>query len=150
MTALTDLAVAEARQGLRKRQFSAREMALAHIDAMAAARPLNAFIAETPERALAMAEASDRRLAKGEALPLDGMPLAIKDLFCTEGVQTTAGSRILGGFTPFYESTVTAKLWRAGAVMLGGCRVCVTVMVTVCETLSWPSAAVKTTGYVPA
>jgi aspartyl-tRNA(Asn)/glutamyl-tRNA(Gln) amidotransferase subunit A len=119
MTALTDLTMAEARQGLRKRQFSAREMALAHVDAMAAARPLNAFIAETPERALAMADASDRRLAQGEALALDGMPLAIKDLFCTEGVQTTAGSRILGGFRPPYESTVTAKLWQAGAVMLG-------------------------------
>jgi aspartyl-tRNA(Asn)/glutamyl-tRNA(Gln) amidotransferase subunit A len=119
MTALTDLTIAEARQGLRGKQFSAREIALAHIGAMEAARPLNAFIAETPERALEMAAASDRRLAKGEALALDGMPLAVKDLFCTEGVATTAGSRILGGFTPPYESTVTARLWQAGAVMLG-------------------------------
>src|SRR5262249_15330920 len=82
-------------------------------------RPPHAYITETPERALAMAKASDARLAKGEALPLEGMPLAIKDLFCTEGVLTTAGSRILDGFKPPYESTVTANLWRAGAVMLG-------------------------------
>jgi aspartyl-tRNA(Asn)/glutamyl-tRNA(Gln) amidotransferase subunit A len=86
---------------------------------MTAARPLNAFVTETPERALAMAEACDARRARGEALALDGMPLAIKDLFCTEGVVTTAGSRILAGFRPPYESTVTAKLWQAGAVMLG-------------------------------
>jgi aspartyl-tRNA(Asn)/glutamyl-tRNA(Gln) amidotransferase subunit A len=119
MTALTDLTITEARQGLRARQFSACEMARAHIEAVAAARPLNAFLAETPERALAMAKASDARLAKGEALALDGVPLAIKDLFCTEGVPTTAGSRILEGFKPPYESTVTAKLWQAGAVMLG-------------------------------
>src|SRR5262249_1044925 len=82
-------------------------------------RPPHAYITETPERALDMARASDARLAKGEALPLEGMPLAIKDLFCTEGVLTTAGSHILDGFKPPYESTVTANLWRAGAVMLG-------------------------------
>src|ERR1700722_17018571 len=66
-----------------------------------------------------MAAAADARLAKGEALPLDGIPLAIKDLFCTKGVLTTAASHILDGFTPPYESTVTEKLWAAGAVMLG-------------------------------
>ena len=119
MTALTELTLAAARDGLRRKDFSAREIAEAHIAAVAAARPLNAFITETPERALAMAEASDRRLARGEGLALDGLPIAVKDLFCTEDVQTTAGSRILGGFKPPYESTVTAKLWRAGAVMLG-------------------------------
>ena len=84
-----------------------------------AAAALNAFITETPDRALAMAKASDARRAKGEARLLDGIPLAIKDLFCTEGVLTTAGSHILDGFKPPYESTVTANLWRAGAVMLG-------------------------------
>jgi aspartyl-tRNA(Asn)/glutamyl-tRNA(Gln) amidotransferase subunit A len=119
MGALTELTMAEARAGLRQRKFSARELAAAHIAAMAAARPLNAYLAETPERALRMADAADRRLARGEALALDGMPLAIKDLFCTEDVLTTAGSRILGDFKPPYESTVTAKLWDAGAVMLG-------------------------------
>src|SRR5258708_5768738 len=86
---------------------------------MEATRPLNAFITETPERALEMAAASDARLAKGEALPLDGIPIAVKDLFCTKGVLTTAASHILDGFTPPYESTVTEKLWQAGAVMLG-------------------------------
>jgi aspartyl-tRNA(Asn)/glutamyl-tRNA(Gln) amidotransferase subunit A len=119
MSALTQLTIAEARAGLRARQFSARELAAEHVSAMAAARPLNAFLAETPERALAMADAADQRLQRGEARALEGMPLAIKDLFCTEGVLTTAGSRILDGFKPPYESTVTAKLWEAGAVMLG-------------------------------
>jgi aspartyl-tRNA(Asn)/glutamyl-tRNA(Gln) amidotransferase subunit A len=116
---LTDLTLAAARAGLRAKQFSARELAAAHIAAMAAARPLNAFITETPERALAMAAASDARLASGAALPLDGIPIAVKDLFCTRDVLTTAASHILDGFTPPYESTVTAKLWHAGAVMLG-------------------------------
>jgi aspartyl-tRNA(Asn)/glutamyl-tRNA(Gln) amidotransferase subunit A len=119
VTALTELTIAAARDGLRARQFSARELAEAHITAAAAARPLNAYLKETPQRALAMAEAADERLARGAGLPLDGMPLAIKDLFCTEGVATTAASRILEGFTPPYESTVTAKLWQAGAVLLG-------------------------------
>ncbi len=119
MTVLTDFTLADARDGLRQKKFSARDITQAHDAAVAAVRPLNAFITETPERALAMAEASDARLARGEGLALDGLPLAIKDLFCTEGVQTTAGSRILAGFKPPYESTVTANLWRAGAVMLG-------------------------------
>jgi aspartyl-tRNA(Asn)/glutamyl-tRNA(Gln) amidotransferase subunit A len=119
MSALTQLTIAEARAGLRGRQFSARELAEEHIAAVAAARPLNAFLAETPERALAMADAADQRLQRGEARAMEGMPLAIKDLFCTEGVLTTAGSRILDGFKPPYESTVTAKLWASGAVMLG-------------------------------
>ena len=119
MAALTELTLAEARVGLANKKFSARELASAYIAAMEAARPLNAFVTETPERALAMAAESDQRLARGAALPLEGMPLAIKDLFCTEGVLTTAGSHILKGFKPPYESTVTAKLWQAGAVMLG-------------------------------
>src|SRR5260370_19457687 len=107
--------VAEERAGLVDKKVSARELASAYIAAMERARPLNAFVTETPERALAMAAESDRRLARGAALPLEGMPLAIKDLFCTEGVLTTAGSHILAGFKPPYESTVTAKLWQAGA-----------------------------------
>jgi aspartyl-tRNA(Asn)/glutamyl-tRNA(Gln) amidotransferase subunit A len=119
VTALTALTLAAARDGLRRKDFSATEITTAHIAAVEAVRPLNAFITETPERALAMAAASDARLARGEGLALDGIPLAIKDLFCTEGITTTAGSRILAGFKPPYESTVTANLWRAGAVMLG-------------------------------
>jgi aspartyl-tRNA(Asn)/glutamyl-tRNA(Gln) amidotransferase subunit A len=118
-THLTDLTIADAREGLAAKRFSARELALAHVKAVEAAKPLNAFITETPEKALAMADASDARRARGEAGLLDGVPLAIKDLFCTEHVLTTAGSHILDGFKPPYESTVTAKLWDAGAVMLG-------------------------------
>jgi aspartyl-tRNA(Asn)/glutamyl-tRNA(Gln) amidotransferase subunit A len=116
---LTALTLAGARAGLRAREFSARELTLAHIAAMEAARPLNAFITETPERALDMAAASDERLAHGAARPLDGIPIAVKDLFCTKGVLTTAASHILDGFRPPYESTVTEKLWQAGGVMLG-------------------------------
>ncbi|MGF1627648.1 MAG: Asp-tRNA(Asn)/Glu-tRNA(Gln) amidotransferase subunit GatA [Alphaproteobacteria bacterium] len=119
MTDLTRLTIAEALEGLAARTFSARELTQAHLDAMAAAKGLNAFITETPEQALAMADAADARRATGNALPLDGVPVAVKDLFCTKGVLTTAGSHILDGFTPPYESTVTANLWASGAVMLG-------------------------------
>ncbi len=119
MSALTDLTMAEARDGLRAKRFSARELAAAYNHAVEQIAPLNAFVTTTPEHALETAAASDARLAKGEALPLDGIPLAIKDLFCTKGVLTTASSHILDGFTPPYELTVTEKLWAAGAVMLG-------------------------------
>jgi aspartyl-tRNA(Asn)/glutamyl-tRNA(Gln) amidotransferase subunit A len=119
MAELTELTLAAARDGLKRRAFSAQELAQAHVEAVEATRALNAFITETPEKALAMAEASDARLARGEAGLLEGLPIAIKDLFCTEGVLTTAGSHILDGFIPPYESTVTRKLWEAGAVCLG-------------------------------
>ena len=120
--ALTGLTIAGARDLLAKGETSARELAEAQLAAMASGRSLNAFVTETPERALAMAEASDGRRAAGEAGLLEGIPLAIKDLFCTEGVLTTAGSHILDDFHPTYESTVSANLWRAGAVMLGKCN----------------------------
>jgi len=119
MAAPTDLTLAAARDALDAGEISAKELTVAHIAAVEAARPLNAFITETPEKALAMAKASDARRKAGEAGLLDGIPLAIKDLFCTEGVLTTAGSHILDGFTPPYESTVSANLWRSGAVLLG-------------------------------
>ncbi len=119
MAALTDLTIAAARRGLAAKEFSACELTRAHLDAIAEARNLNAFITETPERALEMAAESDRRLASDDAGALEGIPLAIKDLFCTKGVQTTAASKILGGFVPPYESTVSQNLWNAGAVMLG-------------------------------
>ena len=119
MTGLTELTLAAARARLAAGDFTSEELTRAHLDALEATRPLNAFIVETPERALDMARASDARRAQGEAGLLEGLPIAVKDLFCTEGVQTTAGSRILGGFTPPYESTVTANLWAEGAVMLG-------------------------------
>nr|WP_210383488.1 Asp-tRNA(Asn)/Glu-tRNA(Gln) amidotransferase subunit GatA [Methylobacterium organophilum] len=111
--------MAEARDALKAKRISARELTQAHLDAMAKARVLNAYIRETPDRALTMAEASDRKIASGEARPLEGIPLGIKDLFCTHGVTTTAGSKILETFEPHYESAVSANLWRDGAVMLG-------------------------------
>jgi aspartyl-tRNA(Asn)/glutamyl-tRNA(Gln) amidotransferase subunit A len=119
MAELTDLTLAEARDGLRAKRFSAKELASAHIRAVERARALNAFVVETPERALEGAKIADARIAKGEARPLEGIPLGIKDLFCTRDVQTTAGSHILEGFKPSYESTVSQNLWDAGATMLG-------------------------------
>ncbi len=119
MTALTDLTLAEARDALVKKEISAVDLAKAQIAEIEKARVLNAFITETPDQALAMATASDARIARGEAGPLEGIPLGIKDLYCTEGVQTTAASHILEGFTPAYKSTVSANLWRGGAVILG-------------------------------
>jgi len=116
---LTSLTLADARDGLRGKKFSAREIADAHIAAIERARALNAYVLETPERAREMAAKSDARIAKGEAGPLEGIPLGIKDLFATEGIRTTACSKILGNFVPPYESTVTANLWRDGAVLLG-------------------------------
>jgi aspartyl-tRNA(Asn)/glutamyl-tRNA(Gln) amidotransferase subunit A len=119
MTDLTSLTLAQARDALRRREFSASELAEAHIAAIRKARALNAFVLETPDRARAMAKEADARLAKGEGGPLAGLPLGIKDLFCTKDVRTTACSRILENFVPTYESTVTANLWRDGAVLLG-------------------------------
>ncbi|WP_336489032.1 Asp-tRNA(Asn)/Glu-tRNA(Gln) amidotransferase subunit GatA [Methylobacterium nigriterrae] len=119
MTELNELTLAEARDGLKAGTFSARELTQAHIAAVEKARALNAYLLETPERALRMAEVSDAKIASGAARPLEGLPLGIKDLFCTHGVVTTAGSKILEGFEPHYESAVTHNLWRDGAVMLG-------------------------------
>jgi aspartyl-tRNA(Asn)/glutamyl-tRNA(Gln) amidotransferase subunit A len=114
-----EFTLAEARDALRARSISASELAAMFVQTIQEARPLNAFITETFDRALDMAAVSDRRIAAGDARPLEGIPLAIKDLFCTKGVRTTAGSRILENFVPPYESTVTQNLWNAGAVMLG-------------------------------
>ncbi len=119
MTDLTSLTLAEARDGLKDKRFSAAELAAAHSAAIEQARALNAFVLETPERAAEMARESDARIAKGEMRPLDGIPLAIKDMFCTAGVRSTACSHILDTFVPTYESTVSANLWRDGAVLLG-------------------------------
>ena len=119
MTDLTSLTLSEARDGLKDKRFSAVELADAHVKAIGEARALNAFVLETPERAAEMAKASDARIAKGEAGPLEGIPIAVKDMFCTAGVRTTACSHILDTFVPTYESTVSANLWRDGAVLIG-------------------------------
>jgi len=117
---LTDLTLAAARDGLRAKQFTAAELTGAHLDAIAALNPaLNAFITVTADGARQQAIAADQALAGGDTRPLLGIPLAIKDLFCTAGTRTTAGSRILEPFVPPYESTVTAQLLRDGAVFLG-------------------------------
>jgi aspartyl-tRNA(Asn)/glutamyl-tRNA(Gln) amidotransferase subunit A len=117
---LTDMTLAAAREGLRAKRFSARELVAAHLEAITALNPaLNAFITVTDDLAQSQAAAADAALGRGEGGKLVGLPLAIKDLFCVKGVRTTAGSKILGPFVPPYESTVTANLRRDGAVFLG-------------------------------
>jgi aspartyl-tRNA(Asn)/glutamyl-tRNA(Gln) amidotransferase subunit A len=117
---VTDLTIAQARDGLREKQFSAVDLTMAHLHAIEALNPrLNAYITVSHSQALDQARAADARLAAGHGADLTGIPLAIKDLFCTQGIRTTAGSKILGPFVPPYESTVTANLLRDGAVFLG-------------------------------
>jgi aspartyl-tRNA(Asn)/glutamyl-tRNA(Gln) amidotransferase subunit A len=119
MTELTSLTLADARERLRRREFSALELAEAHLAAIEKARALNTYVLETPDQALAMARQADARLKSGDARPLEGIALGIKDLFATKGVRTTACSHILDNFEPTYESTVSANLWRDGGVLLG-------------------------------
>jgi aspartyl-tRNA(Asn)/glutamyl-tRNA(Gln) amidotransferase subunit A len=119
MTNLTHLTIAEALAGLKKKEFTSVELTSAHVKATEEFRNLNAYITETSELALEQAAASDKRRAAGTAGLLEGIPLAIKDLYCTKGVRTTASSRILENFIPTYESTVSGNLFRDGAVMLG-------------------------------
>ena len=119
MSELTAKTITELRDGIRDGDFSAREIAEAFNAAVEAGRPLNAYTVETPELALTAADAADKARAAGELKPLSGVPMGIKDLFATEGVDTTAGSNILKGFKPTYESTVSGKLKAAGAGQLG-------------------------------
>ncbi len=119
MSELLDLDIAAARDALAKGDTTAEEMANAYLEAIHGASALNAFITVLPGKTIEMAKESDARRRAGEAGSLEGVPLAIKDLFCTEGVLTTAASHILDGFTPPYESTVTQNLWNSGAVLLG-------------------------------
>lgn len=119
MTKLTELTIEKAKTGLLKKEFSAKELTEAHLDAMAKNRDLNAYIVETPEIALAQAAESDKKIASGNPGLLEGIPIAVKDLFCTKGVHSQSCSKILKGFKPEYESTVTANMFAQGAVMLG-------------------------------
>ena len=119
MSDLTKLTLAGALDGMSKGDFSSEELTKAHIDACMDGADLNAFITTTFEQAMDQAKASDDRRAKGEVGLLEGAPLAVKDLFCTEGTKTTAGSKILGDFSPTYESAVTANMKADGMVMLG-------------------------------
>jgi len=119
MTDFTKLALSEARDGLKKGDFSARELTEAHLKAMQDAAELNCFIVETEDQARDMADKADHMIKAGTATGMTGIPVAIKDLFCTKGVHSCSSSHILNGFKPGYESTVTANLWKDGAVMLG-------------------------------
>ena len=119
MSELIKLTITEARDKLAKKEFSVTDLTSSYIKSMEQNRGLNAYITETPEIALKMAADSQSRIDAGKAGILEGIPLGIKDLYCTKGVKTTAGSKILDDFTPPYESTVTQNLWNAGAVMLG-------------------------------
>lgn len=119
LTELTSLTLAEARDALQSRRISSVELTEAHLRAIERAKGLNAYVATTPDQALDMARASDARLAGAAAGPLEGLPIGVKDLYATKGVHTQACSHILDHFKPTYESTVTANLWRDGAVMLG-------------------------------
>ncbi len=119
MTDLTELTLTDALKGLKEKKFSSVELTKAYLGKMEELRRLNAYITETPEKALQMAEESDNRRAKGEAGKLEGIPLGIKDMFCTKGTKTTAASRILSNFIPPFEATTTQRLWDAGAVLLG-------------------------------
>ncbi len=120
MADLTHLGLKEAADKIRAREVSSHELTQALLERIEARNPkLNAFITVTADKALASAQAADKRVKEGNSRLIEGVPLGIKDLFCTEGVLTTAGSHILDGFKPAYESTVTTNLWKAGAVMLG-------------------------------
>ncbi len=119
MTDLTKLTLSAALDGMASGDFSSVELTEAHIKACEAAGKLNAFVTDTHDLAREQAAKSDARRAKGDIGRLEGAPLAVKDLFCTEGVRTTAGSKILGDFTPTYESTVSANMKADGMVMLG-------------------------------
>jgi len=119
MSELSYLSLSEARAGLQSRQFSSVELVQSYIERMSSFKKLNAFITELPELALKNADISDKRIKKGNSGVLEGLPIGVKDLFCTEGILTTAGSHILDGFTPPYESTVTQKIKDAGAIVIG-------------------------------
>ena len=119
MSDLLSLSAVEARVALDKKDISAVELTTAYLAAADETAALNNYVARTADQALAMAAESDKRIADGKAGLLEGVPIGVKDLFCTKGVASTACSRILDGFVPRYESTVTANLWAAGGVMLG-------------------------------
>ena len=116
---LTDLTITQAKDLLKKKEISAVELTNAYIDNMQKYKELNAFVTETPELALEQAKVADENIARDKARELEGIPMAIKDLYCTKGVRTTASSKMLENFVPEYESTVSKKLLDAGITMLG-------------------------------
>ena len=119
MSELNKLGLAQARDALRRGETTSVDLTEACLGAIEAAGALNAFVHKTPEIALQRAREADERLKGGDAPAMCGLPIGIKDLFCTKGVPSQAGSRILQGFLPEYESTVSQNLQDSGAVMLG-------------------------------
>lgn len=113
------MTLSEAKKALLKKEISSVELTKEHLNHMNKNRHLNAYVLETSEKALEMAKNSDEKIANGYARDLEGLPIGIKDLFCTKGFETTASSKMLAGFKPQYESTVSQNLWDNGAVMLG-------------------------------
>jgi len=140
MNDLLDLNAVEARKALDKKSISAVELTSAYLRAADSTSGLNNYVTLTADHALAMAARSDERISDGTAGLLEGLPIGVKDLFCTKGVSSTACSNILSGFTPTYESTVTSNLWAAGGVMLGKLN---------CDNFAMCSVKV-TSAYVPA
>jgi aspartyl-tRNA(Asn)/glutamyl-tRNA(Gln) amidotransferase subunit A len=119
MTRLIDLTIKEAKEGLKKKEFSSVELTEAHLAQCHVTKDLNIFVNLTPEIAIEHAKISDEKIQAGEARPMEGIPVAVKDLYCTYGVKTTSGSKMLHNFVPHYESTVSKKLFASGAVMVG-------------------------------
>ena len=119
MTKISNLGVVETLDGLNKKEFSTLELINEYLQLIDSDKELNAFIHFNEEKSLSQAKLSDERRSKNEALPLDGLPIAVKDIFCVNGERTSACSKILENFIPNYESTVTSKLWQAGGIYIG-------------------------------
>ena len=119
MTKISNLGVVETLDGLNKKEFSTLELINEYLQLIDSDKELNAFIHFNEEKSLSLAKLSDERRSKNEALPLDGLPIAVKDIFCVNGERTSACSKILENFIPNYESTVTSKLWQAGGIYIG-------------------------------
>ena len=119
MSDITKLTISQTLTGLKNKQFSATELTKSYLQDMENKRNFNAYVLETPEQALAQAQVADNNYTNGTPRALEGIPLGIKDIFCTKDIRTTACSHILDGFIPQYESTVTTKLFADGAICLG-------------------------------
>ena len=119
MTKITDLGVIETLDGLKSKEFSSEEVVSEYLKLIQSDSKLNAYIHFNGEKSLLEAKKSDQRRANNNSLPLDGLPIAVKDIFCVEGEKTSACSKILENFIPDYESTVTSKLWQAGGIYIG-------------------------------
>ena len=119
MNDFENLSISSAIEGLANKNFTSLELTEFFIKKIENNKDLNCFITSTFDKAIEMAKISDQKIKENETRPLEGIPIGMKDLFCTNGVRTTAGSKILENFVPFYESTVSNNLWNSGAIMLG-------------------------------